>query len=319
MPDLNAVNIRMVGFDENDQILEFAKAVSKEIIDIGRTIDLSCLDAVTIPYDYRLETASFDRGFEGFRPITVSNDQFIGVAVTTEVLRDKTAKSHIIFDSRFIVAIRSQELEDYTLAKYIIAHECAHVEVNSWFRSAFPDDDLDDTYPSSELISRWSVISACWNEYAACRLSAQYGPDETDRRVADFRQSLANMHELIRSDLHAGNMIGSPMHLQNTMYVRCGNLLKMASYMLGHLDGLSDEARFRQIQEEAKSTLFNGYLERLSASLRSIWDSRREWTTKDDFLEIGDIAIDLIRNRGVEIRPLVNGAFVRLVDVEMYF
>lgn len=88
--------------------------------------------------------------------------------------------------------------------------------------------------------------------------------------------------------------------------------------MLGHLDGLDDEITLQQIRDEIKNTFFHGFLDRLSIALRTIWAERGNWSSKDEFLEIGDIALDLIRNRGVEIKPLENGAFVRFVDVSIY-
>jgi hypothetical protein len=94
--------------------------------------------------------------------------------------------------------------------------------------------------------------------------------------------------------------------------------MKMASYMLGHLDGLGDEASLQQISDDISQTFFHGYLDRLSIALKAIWSGREGWSSKDEFLEIGNITLDLIRNRGVEIKPVEGGAFVRLVDVSMY-
>lgn len=216
MTELKAINIQLPGFSENESLRFFANAVGQEVLEISKTMDLSSLDGITIPYDYHLETSSFDRGFPGFRPLAISNDEFVGVGITTEVMRGGLAKSHIIFHPQFIVAILSDNPAMCAEAKYIIAHECAHVEANSWFRGAFPNEHLDGDYPTAELISRWSVISACWDEYAACRSSAQFGPQETGRRLADFRQSLANMHSLIKTDLHRATQSDGYIYIQNT-------------------------------------------------------------------------------------------------------
>lgn len=257
---------------------------------------------------------SFDRGFDDFRPVAVSNGDFIGVALTTEVVRSGEIKSHIIFDSRYIVALMDNSHPDIPIATYIIAHECAHVEVNAWQRRAFPNDPVDESFGPAELQSRWSVISACWNEYAACRISAVFGPQETARRVSDFRQSLERVSDFVKGEARQAILTRDYMRLQNIMYVGYGNLMKMTSYMLGQLDGLGDAgaAEMQDVLESLEASWFQSFLRELSVALRTIWALRGQWSSKSEFLAVGYIALSVIEDRGVQITPLLECAYVRV-------
>jgi hypothetical protein len=80
--------------------------------------------------------------------------------------------------------------------------------------------------------------------------------------------------------------------------------LRLASYVLGHIDGLGDDT---SISEETKQAIADaGYtdlIDNLATALRSLWDVRREWTHISQFDIIGDVARDALWSGGLTIRP----------------
>ena len=279
---------------------------------ISRSLDLSRLDGVTVAYDYDAALAELDRGVEGLRPLSRSNDdQLIGVGMAPAVLRDGVVKVHIVLNAPYVKEIDKDEGDEpdgeFWAALYLLAHECGHVQVTSDKDRAFPGMILQHAVSSYEEAIFMQINEACWEEYAACRLSAVFGHgrlqlyEESLRgvlgvareRAADARKDFWLHRDLNRAVAEVAPPLVEP--------------LRLASYVLGHIDGLGDDT---SISEETKQAIadagYTDFVDDLARALRSLWEIRPEWTHISQFDIIGDVARDALWSGGLTIRPAAN-------------
>lgn len=286
---------------------------------ISRYMNLSRLDGVTVAYDYDVALAELDRGVEGLRPLTRSNDdQLIGVGMAPAVLRDGVVKVHIVLNAPYVEEIDKDEggepNEEFWAALYLLAHECGHVQVTSDKDLAFPGMILQHAVSSYEEAVFMQVNEACWEEYAACRLSAAFGRgrlqlyEESLRgvlgvareRAADARKDFWLHRDLNRAVAEVAPPLVEP--------------LRLASYVLGHIDGLGDDTSISEKTRQAIADAgYTDFVDNLGRALRSLWEVRREWSHASQFDIIGDVARDALWSGGLTIRPAANdGATINL-------
>ena len=220
--------------------------------------------------------------------------------MTPLVMRGDALKSHIVLHAPFVTALEDVEHERFGLALHILAHECAHVEITHKFNSAFPKVLLRQQYSDLHIAFRWQVILACWDEYAATRLSARIGKDPTDDYEDTFLQHLGETlklaNELIKS-------YRTHHHLEQVVAEVCGTygkLLKFAAYYLGNLDGF-DIA----LSDKPKTTAalaghwFEPFFTRLHSACKNIAEGYGRWENQAPFEVIGDLADELVAFGGV--------------------
>ena len=93
-----------------------------------------------------------------------------------------------------------------------------------------------------------------------------------------------------------------------------GNLMKFASYLIGHLHGAGLE---REAAANAEAALrghwFAPYFDRLEDALETLWQSFGAWKSRDEFEPIGEIAEAVVADGGVRVTRM--GGSELYVDV----
>lgn len=281
---------------------------------LGKIVDLSDLDGVTIAEDYHLAMTTLDRGYQTNHVLTATNDIATGVAMSPRVLRDGQLKTHILLDAGTIKPLADTKDPGFAQALYVLAHECAHVEVTARFDSAFPGELLRRKFSRLEQKLQWDVILPAWDEYAACRKSFGIGADQT----ASYEQILLDCLEKTPAETNAAISAYQKDgdQLLGEVYRVHGELLKVASYYLGHLAGAGESWEDRAPTNQVLAgSWFHPFLKRLDECLASIWAGYGEWADQSDFEEIGDIVDDMTEQAGVYWMPMPNGSTqVHLTD-----
>ena len=319
----NSMPFSMRAFATAENANRIANRLASYIRLISRFIDLSRLDGVTVAYDYDAALAELDRGVEGLRTLTRSNDdQLIGIGRAPAVIREGVVKVHIVLNGPYVEGIEkddsSEPCEEFASALYLLAHECAHVQVTTDKDRAFPNTILQHAISSYEKAIFTQVNEACWEEYAACRLSAIFGHGRLAQyeeglrgvlsvareRAAKAREAFWEHGDLNRAVAEVGPPLAQP--------------LRLAAYVLGHIDGLSDDttitAETRQALAEAGYTDF---FDDLATALRSLWNDRHDWNNLSQFDVIGNVARDAFWSGGLLIRPAANdGATIHVWEPE---
>lgn len=177
-----SVSLSVKGFANTEAAEALGNAVGGFVVHLGSFIDLSTLDAITIAVDYDAALAEVDRGMEGLRPLDRSNTEAMqGVAKSCVVLRDGVEKTHLIFNAAMLVPLILEEEtteEDLQTALAIVAHECGHVQFNALNSTTIPDLRLGVTISDYERAILIQGAEVCWEEYAVCRLTADFAPNQ---------------------------------------------------------------------------------------------------------------------------------------------
>lgn len=296
------------GFSTEENAREVGTAVRECVILLSRHFDLSALDGVTVAHDYVQALSSLDRGYKTNHRLTPSDGHAVGVAMTPSVIRDGALKSHIVFNAHIVAPIARRDPESIQLPLHVIAHECAHVEITKKFDEAFPNVLLRQRYGDAREAFRWQVILACWDEYAATRLSANFGEDPTDGYEETFLKHLAEALPKSHASIRAYRLRGNLDQVYAEVYGVIGDLLKFAAYSLGNADGRGAEVAGRAgLAAALVDHWFEPFFKRLHDACRAIAGQYGKWPDKTSFEVIGDIADEVIALCGIRHRYLEGG------------
>lgn|GEM_PF-609257 len=298
------------GYEREEDARRIGSNVLGLIQLFGKYINLETLDGITLAYDYGNALAELDRGVELGSKLQASQDWAVGVAMTPSVLRDGQVKSHIVLNAAIMEGLdEDPEHLHCQEAVHLLAHECAHVEINAVFDRQFPNRVLRHKHETWYEHLRWEVISCSWDEYAACRISAGFGNNPSENYRSIFENILGEASENVRQAIlkyrHDSDLDDLVMEAQRNI----GNLAKFASYVLGTADGFehSLEEDLPEIADALQGHWFRPFFFRLWDALRELWARYGEWETLDEFGNIADIWLEMMADRGLEVTPQEDG------------
>ena len=294
-----AIRVKITGQKENDSgVGEMEDSLRDLIRSIGCSIDLSSLDGVTFAFDYEQALRELDRGFEDEHELKKTDDRGVGVAMTASVIRNDRLLSQIVFNANTFFGMMSRGQE--ARAVQLLAHECAHVQANAEFDACF--SDILKRQPLNMLDGlRREIILTCWDEYAACYLSASYGED----RGPDYETLLID--HLVDARERANQAISKYWNHRHWKVVRevaeiYKDPLKYAAYYLGNLAGRRTPTDISvQLEGMLAEHWFAPFFKRLSLMLETINLKRGSWQDFSDFESLADIFIDLLEDGGMVI------------------
>ncbi len=306
-PDSFGITARGL-FASEDEACQLATLVGEVIREFSRTFELSRLDGVTVAQDYAQALAELDRGYETTHTLTPSEGAAVGVAMTPSVLRDGVLKCHIVFNARHIWALQDANHPGFQLAVHIVAHECAHVEITGKFDGAIPGVLLRKRVVDLRDRARSDVVLACWDEYAATRLSAGFGEDPTEGYEETLIAQMGTSRQEANDAIKAYRLDGDLDKVYREVYRVYGNLMKYAAYYLGNLAGHGVELSQRPHFEAALADhWFEPYFHRLGEACKAIAAQYGVWQDHSLFEVIGDIADDLVAEGGILSTTLDDG------------
>jgi hypothetical protein len=229
-------SISVSGMEENAG-RTLAETVGAYIQEISRYVDMTALDGVTIAVDYAEALVGLDRGYETSYRLTPSSELVLGVAMAPLVRRDGVIKSHLVLNANFIYALAEPGHQEFAQALYLLAHECAHVELNMATDRTYPNTLLQTDYEDAYEAYRQGTAHVCWDEYGACRISANFGRDPQSDYAEVFIHHLRETPVRANEAIRAYRTHHDHERILGEMTAYYGNLTKTACYLLGHLDG----------------------------------------------------------------------------------
>jgi hypothetical protein len=237
----------------------------------------------------------------------------VGVAMTPTVLRDGVVKSQMVLNANVMREIESHAFHQRIF--YLIAHECGHVHDLKVRDEAFPNIILTQQHLNFRQLAFGPISTGCWDEYAACFLSSPFSSDDsTDDFAQIFIGATKDARLLANEAIKRYRIHADISRLAVEVSAQYGNVLKLASYLLGQLHGLGKTV---EECEPASAFLANhwsrDFIIRLSDALSSLMDRYGTWRERAEFHVLDDIADDLFRDGGVIITEMPD-ASVR-VDV----
>ncbi|ENL6833793.1 hypothetical protein AB5Q78_004197 [Pseudomonas aeruginosa] len=303
-------SIRLTGFTDEEFANRLGNVIGGLVHVLGRSLNLTTLDGLTVAIEYDQALIDLDRGYETSHRLTATKSHVIGVAMTPSVIRDGSLKSHIVLNASFIVSLLDeQDSEARNQAIHIIAHECAHVDVTQAYDRCFPNLLLRQAIGGTLDQCRWQVIFAVWDEYAVTSMTGDIGANQTDAYEEAFLNDLATFDDRVNGLIRAYRLHANVDQVLCEVYGTCGNLLKFAAYHLGNLRGFDRDWRSCERTSAALEThWFALYLDRLSECCQEIQNDYGGWESQDSFMVITEITEALVERAGLFIEELPDGA-----------
>lgn len=300
-----SLQVSVQGFTNHDAGVALGKIVGESVMTLGSFMDLSTLAGVTIGVDYDAALASIDQGMEGLRPLDRTNtEEMQGVAKTCQVVRDGEVKSHLAFNAAMIASLIAEEettAEDRQTAIGIIAHECAHVEVNARMEALVPDARLGAHIADFERAVLFQIAEIAWDEYAVCRLSARFAPRQNEQHADTVRAVLPDARKRANEHIKTYRIHGNLHRLISAAGFELCQPIKAAAYLLGGMD--ADNLTWEDFAEARAAIEAGGYgdfVDLLHEHCQVLWDSQAEWSPEVDVLApLIDLTRDVFESGGI--------------------
>lgn len=301
--------ISLQGFNTTEDAEAVGEIIGYYTCELSKLFDLSSLDGITVASDYAKALQDLDRGYESPLLLTPSEGKVVGVAMTPSVIRDGGLKSHIVLWAGLVADINNNQENKLQQFFQILAHECAHVEVTNRFDIAFPNTLLGQQYLDERVRIRWDVTLACWDEYAATRLSAKIGQDPSSYYEKGFLDQLNETNSLVNQSINSYQTHGNHNQVFSGVVLHYGRLLKLASYYLGNLDGHGVDPFSKEETDKRMYNLwFEPFLKKLHNELRAIHLEYGTWKDQSLFEKIGDLTEDFLADGGITFHYSSDGA-----------
>jgi hypothetical protein len=283
----------------------------------SRLWNLELLEEILISPNYHEALSQVDLGYSRPVPLSATKDAVAeGIAMAVPVIRDGKLAMQLILNANIIAALLDENSEHFVLARSIVAHECAHIHDLAEKQRAFPDELLEfeafKGWGSSRFILQ-NIAFTCWGEYAACRLSASWAP-ENEKAILEgnLRPALAGIDERIKQYHREYLEPRDLLRLFNSVLLAVGNLAKYVSYLLGYTDGIEKEFEtespeiFALIEESFFAPLFHD----LRLTFRETWD--KEWASYESFRPLEQFAENLLVAGGVLPEDTPAGLYIHV-------
>jgi hypothetical protein len=278
VPATTTLNLRALGSDQewNER---FAGNLRYLVVECGRFMDLRLLEGVTVGFDYDDALNSVDLGYESATAKGYTKeDGLIGVGKLLRVRREDGIKAHIVIDAGVLHLLAEPEHPLFLSTANILAHELAHVNVMLWFNEHNPEI-------TPQRLSRDGVVHAMrdtahtiWEEYAACRLSARISGDQVMETYAkNVTISMSGAVQRARESIKAYRTHGNFWRLLTETLTAIAKPIKMLAYLLGHLDGLNQEADLKSLTPTCAGDELYPAVPIVHDALREAWETRHDW------------------------------------------
>ena len=315
LPEHLQLSIRGLGSDSGWN-QKFQRALVDLLVGCSRFMNLRLLDGVTVGFDYDDALESVDLGYESVIAKSYTNsEELLGVGKLLRVKRGTAVRGHVVLNAKFLGALVDHEHEEFWPTANIVAHELAHVAILGWFEEHSPDVMLQPYQGDWATAALRDVAHTIWEEYAACRLSANIGNDAVGRNYAEtvdlsVKSAFLDARERIKEYRTHGDV--SRVFAETTGCI--SNPLKFAAYLLGHLDGTESESEIGTLCPELKGSEFSPFLPVFLTALRDAWDCRHAWDGMKGMDGIVAAVLEVLCKAGV-IVTLCDGYSGTRIDI----
>jgi hypothetical protein len=303
LPTLPAsIQMALRGFQDQEEGRRLAGIVVECLQAISRVIDLKALHGLTLAYDYMDALSALDRGYEAATPPRPTDAESIGIGMVVPILSEGRLMSHIVLRPEAVGGLlEDPDQEDFLNALYSLAHECAHVEADACFERAFPRSLIEACHDHPHDAQRWDIILSCWNEFAACWISAQFVGDLTDMLENTFLQHLVTAREAVDQRINEFQTHQDVLRVLADVYAVYGALMKYAAYHLGNILGQGKTVLdFPKTVSALEGHWFRDAFRDMDLLLRQIASELGRWSDKSRFEQIADIADAIIEANALE-------------------
>jgi hypothetical protein len=303
------IDVTLRGFADKEAAERFGHLIAETARSIGRYIDLGRLDGITVAFDYDEALSQIDRGVTNLAPlIRTRTQQLTGEAMSVPVLRDGSVKSHMVYHAPCVLALENEGIPEFWTAVHLVAHECGHVEDLKNRDEAFPATILRQPLGYTEAGILGLVSEILWEEYAASRASSFFGELQT----AIYEEGLISVLAVARTEANAAirsyRLHGDLRRALDEAGTPLSQPLKMAAYLVGHLDGLGlNFDSVPKAHEQLAASPYQAFIAQMANALRQLWSRRNCWASPSEFYALNEVVRDVLANGGLILRTLPDG------------
>jgi hypothetical protein len=189
------------------------------------------------------------------------------------------------------------------MAFYLLAHECGHVHDAKVCDTAFPGLALQK--PDYYSAIRAEFIDACWDEYIACRLSADFGA----MMLAGYDETFAKCLKAVRDNadrsIRAYRAHDDHDRVLREIVGEYGALMKFGAYLYGHLRGARLGIEAAPLSAAGlENHWFRPYFDSLASALDELADNYGTWSNWSEFEVIAEIGFEVLGTHGMTLTNL---------------
>jgi len=293
----------------------FGVVMSQAILECGRIMNLERLDGVTVAFDFDAALSSIDLGYESTHAKSYTrSEEFLCVGKALTVKRCGKLMSHVVFHAPTAVLLIHPEHESHPLAVNIIAHEFAHVTGLKWNDEAMPGLLLAPYQADWFTASLFDAALVVWDEYLACRLAAGFGDAARQKTIyaKNYEGDASLAVSRTREPIKAYRVHGDLEKMMAQIRVPLIQPLKLAGYLLGHLDGMEDEQALDAICPRHMDTPYQPILSVVRTELRKLWDTRGCTGGVERYDNLIQLIIQIYEGAGVYPKKQGDGYYVNV-------
>lgn len=278
VPATTTINTRGLGPD-TEWNERFIDNIGYLVVACGRFMDLRLLEGVTVGFDYDDALNSVDLGYESsVAKGYTKEDGLTGVGKLLRVRRGDEIKAHIVIDAGVLHIIAEPEHPLFMSTANILAHELAHVNVMLWFIEHSPGILLERPKGDWAIYVMRDTAHTIWEEYAACRLSAGISDDQvTENYAKSVEISMPGAIQRARESIKTYREHGDRGRLLTETLTAIAKPIKMLAYLLGHLDGLGQEADLQTLTPACNGEELCPAVPAVHGALQAAWETRHNW------------------------------------------
>ncbi|MGI9392818.1 MAG: hypothetical protein ACR2N8_04700 [Parvibaculales bacterium] len=283
---------------DKDKAIFLGKYIVGIVKQVSQDIFLGDLDGITIGHDYKTALAELDIGFETADTLKPSEGDVDSFGMTSIVKREGKLKSHIVLNGLLVEQFLETQNNDFIF--HFIAHECAHVEVNSVKNKCFPGFLPFQASGVQENIRTMTALS-CIDEYLVCHIVAKKKHNPMDDYVTIFLEALKTTREASNQAIKNYRISGEPTDVVYAEVAEINSeLMRRAGYLLGTIHGQGKKVvDIDEVYKKLSKHWFLPHFKNLEIELQKVQSKYGKWKNLDDFLSIGKIAIKLITEAGL--------------------
>lgn len=302
--------VQVCGFEDNERAERMSYIVGQTVAALSRNIDLSRLAGVTIATDFDAALLELDRGFDAAPLVRTRDEVAEGRAMAVLVKRQGVNKWHIVLDAVFVTPLEElSESAEKERALWLLAHECAHVQILAHFDDKFPDR-YGQPWKTDEEGIFLRAAQEIWDEYAANCLAGPLCTEYCQRCTEDvligyLRNTQTNFHEK-REQFY--------QHKDREKFFRDARQiimgpLKGLAYFLGNMDGTS---LGWEVFPDARNSLdgdpfLKKFADPIHDELKTLELTYFEWKSLDVFAPLIKILSDIYEEMGIHLHRCPDG------------
>lgn len=299
----NSIKVIIEGLP--DEKANFLSLVVRNIIsNIGKVIKLDNLYGITIAVNYSDALERLDLGRKTLSPLSYTNtDKITGIAQAVTVFRDDLPYTYLVFNALYILPLIENKNINFIIG--LIAHECAHVELNEEKRS-LAEFRLDTSIKDFKHRIALQAAEVFWDEYAACLISSSFNNTEKDSHIEMALTAVETAYEKANQAICVYRVHGDI----NTLISQAGEAiilpLRMISYLFGDIDYSyfynEKDIDWSYIEDVRQKFIEKDYFifaDKLWIELRRLWKTRKKWESISVFKNIEDIVSDIFKSIGI--------------------